>query len=595
MASASDIRAGRAFYELYADRSPFVRGLRLAERELRQWGERARGVGQSIAIAGAALSAPFVLATRTFVRMGDEVQKTALRTGIGAEALSALGYAAGQSGASMDAVAKGLGRLARVQNDARRGTATAIETFDALGVSLQSLSALSPEEQFARVADAVASIEDPMRRAALAQEVFGRGGQELMPLLLEQTRGIAALVAEAKRLDLVVSQEDADAAAALGDAFDRVASAVRMVAFRVGSALAPTLTRTADAVASIVAELSRFVGANRGLVVALAAAAASVLVVGVAIAGLGFTMIALSAIAGGLASALGVLGVAVAAIASPLGLVALGAVSAASAVVALNDDVRSMVSDSVSALGEFAQSWAVVLQGALKALASGNVSGAAGVLFLSLEGAFQAGFASLLGAVLEFSVGFTAQFFDLFARVERGFNSFVAAIQSGTLSTAGRIAELIGEATGSDALIGIGVGLRAAGNARAAVGASEANARTDAELQARLDELVGVQSGVRAALIDPLGRAAELARTRADELARALVGGGSGSVPVFGARDEDQARSETVGVGAFNAAAARLLGAGDTKQERIVRATEETARYARETADALRSRGGVFA
>ena len=56
------------------------------------------------AAAGAAAAAAVV----RFAQVGDQLQKTSIRTGIAVESLSRLDYVAGQSGASFQALATGL-------------------------------------------------------------------------------------------------------------------------------------------------------------------------------------------------------------------------------------------------------------------------------------------------------------------------------------------------------------------------------------------------------------------------------------------------------------------------------------------------------
>ena len=60
------IRAGRAYVELFADASKLARGLKLAERQLRDFGGRVQGLGLRLASVGGAVLAPMGLATRTF-------------------------------------------------------------------------------------------------------------------------------------------------------------------------------------------------------------------------------------------------------------------------------------------------------------------------------------------------------------------------------------------------------------------------------------------------------------------------------------------------------------------------------------------------
>ena len=72
MAGGRDIRAGRAFIEL-SIRSKVVRGLRNAQRRLRAFGQGMSSVGRMMVGVGAAITAPFVLATRHFMKAGDEL------------------------------------------------------------------------------------------------------------------------------------------------------------------------------------------------------------------------------------------------------------------------------------------------------------------------------------------------------------------------------------------------------------------------------------------------------------------------------------------------------------------------------------------
>ena len=55
--------------------------------------------------------------------------------------------------------------------------------FDALGLSAEQFKGLSPEQQFQLVANALGGVEDASTRAALAQDVFGKAGTSLTPVV----------------------------------------------------------------------------------------------------------------------------------------------------------------------------------------------------------------------------------------------------------------------------------------------------------------------------------------------------------------------------------------------------------------------------
>jgi len=200
MASTQGIRAGRAFVELFADDSKLVRGLRRAEKRLKAFGDRIRNLGLKIAGLGAAMLAPMLGAAKAFGSMGDQVAKMAKRTGFGVEALSELTFVASQTGTSLEAMETGFRRMQRSIYDAGRGLSTQTDALTDLGLEYKDLAGLAPEDQFKLLAEAISRIEDPTRKAALAQALFGRAGTQLLPMMASGAKGIEILQAEARRL-----------------------------------------------------------------------------------------------------------------------------------------------------------------------------------------------------------------------------------------------------------------------------------------------------------------------------------------------------------------------------------------------------------
>ena len=84
------------------------------------------------------------------------------------------------------------------------------------------------EDLFMEVARALSLETNETKKAALAQEIFGRSGQAMLPMLRDGEEGLLALMEEAKRLGLIMSKEDAKAAADLKDAWTRLWSAAKM-------------------------------------------------------------------------------------------------------------------------------------------------------------------------------------------------------------------------------------------------------------------------------------------------------------------------------------------------------------------------------
>ena len=223
------------------------------------------------AAAGAAAAAAVV----RFAQVGDQLQKTSIRTGIAVESLSRLDYVAGQSGASFDALATGLRVMAKFSDDLRRGSLLAVDAMEQLGLQQSDLAGLNPQQMFARLADAISGIEDPLQRAAAAQKIFGRGGTQLLPMLDMGAAGIAELAQQADDLGAVMSTDAANNAAALTDAIDNVQRAATGAAVQFANVFAPAITAATGTFAALIA------GSQSGIQVmaALAAGVAAFLVV----------------------------------------------------------------------------------------------------------------------------------------------------------------------------------------------------------------------------------------------------------------------------------------------------------------------------
>ena len=75
MPGANDIRAGRAFVEAYLDKTKLNRGLKSIGGDLKRFGAGISAMGKKLLGVGAAIAGPFLLAARSFAKMGDELDK----------------------------------------------------------------------------------------------------------------------------------------------------------------------------------------------------------------------------------------------------------------------------------------------------------------------------------------------------------------------------------------------------------------------------------------------------------------------------------------------------------------------------------------
>jgi len=331
VAEARGIRAGRAFVELFADDSKLVAGLNRAAARLKAFGASVSAVGMKLATLGGAALAPMAIAARGFASAGGALFDMSKRTGVSAEALSTLGYAAQQSGAGIEDLEKGLRKMQRSISEAADGSKTAEETLAKLGLTTKNIVGLAPEEQFRLLADRLDGVIDPTTKAAMAMKLFGRGGTALLPMMAGGAAALDKWRAQAERLGVVMSTQDAAAADEFDDAMTDLWTSLKYGSHAVGAALTPMLKSLTERLTAVTATVRALVSANQALVVSSMKVAAGIATAGVALVGLGKVV--------GVASVgLRVVAVVAGVLASPLALAvaALGAVAAAMAYAGLS-------------------------------------------------------------------------------------------------------------------------------------------------------------------------------------------------------------------------------------------------------------------
>jgi hypothetical protein len=248
-----------------------------------------------VLVGTAGIGAITAVAT-TFAKVGDEVNKASQRIGVGVEQLAGLKYAAEQSGAGLETLEGGFRRMSRVINDAKDGLGEAQRTLESLGVTLSDLQGLRPDQQFKLMADRLSRVSDATTKAALAQELFGRSGTQLLPLIRDGARGIEELEQRQRRLGIVFRRDAAEAATDFGDALKDVGDQLKFVAFEAGAVVARAIRPYIDRVQEILRFTIDWVRQNGELIITFGKVSAAILGVGVASVVLGKTI----ALVGGL-------------------------------------------------------------------------------------------------------------------------------------------------------------------------------------------------------------------------------------------------------------------------------------------------------
>jgi hypothetical protein len=170
-------------------------------------------------------------------------------TGVSTEALSGLGYAAKQSGVDQEQLTKGLEKLNKAIFAAAVAPESAQNAFTRLGVSVKGADGAirSTEAIFGDLATKFSGMPDTAERGALAMQLFGKAGAELIPLLKKGKEGIDAFVETAKKLGLVIDQETAEAAHHFEQTLNELKAAGEGASLQLSKQLLPAMQAVATA------------------------------------------------------------------------------------------------------------------------------------------------------------------------------------------------------------------------------------------------------------------------------------------------------------------------------------------------------------
>lgn len=234
------------------------------------------------------------------LKNADSLAKQADLTGIQTERLAGLRLAADETGAGQEKLDAGLATMAKRLGEAARGSGAAKDALSTLGLSADELLKLSPDQAFARIADAVNDVDEPMQRVALTANIFSKGNADLVRTLALGSDGLDRMTDDADKLGLSLSRVDAAKTEAANDAIGRVGKLVQGVGQTVAVQLAPFITEAANRIVAFGTDGNRatkfVIGGVEALTVGVARAMDGVTLIRAGI--VGFESAALFAIGG---------------------------------------------------------------------------------------------------------------------------------------------------------------------------------------------------------------------------------------------------------------------------------------------------------
>lgn len=209
----------------------------------------------AITAATAALAAggaAFVKSSNEVAQYGDNVDKMSQKLGLSAKSYQEWDYVMQLAGTDMGSMTTGLKTLTNKLDDAKNGSDEARGMFEKLGISMEDINTMSREDLFAKTIEGFQGMADSTDRAALANDLFGKSGQNLAPLFNQSAEATRGLIEQANQYGMIMSGDAVKASADFEDALTRMQSTMTGAKNALIAEFLPSLTSMMDGVSMLV-------------------------------------------------------------------------------------------------------------------------------------------------------------------------------------------------------------------------------------------------------------------------------------------------------------------------------------------------------
>lgn len=234
------------------------------ERTTSKIGRSMTKAGTVMLGASAAVGGSILAVGKSTADYAGDMYDMARGAGIGVEAFQKLAYAGRMSGVETEKLSASLVKFDRMVAEATGGNKTYMQTFEDLGIKIKDSAGnlRQPNEIFEDVADIFHNTEDGIGKTALAVELFGKSGADLIPMLNDGKAGLKAFYAEAERLGLALSNEMIAKGDAFSDQLENIGEQVKGVKLQLGAALIPALSAATEKISKVIDKITKWVQEN---------------------------------------------------------------------------------------------------------------------------------------------------------------------------------------------------------------------------------------------------------------------------------------------------------------------------------------------
>lgn len=174
----------------------------------------------------------------------DNIDKMSQKIGFTTDAFQEWDFIMKHSGSSIEAVK---GSIVKLDKALESDT----DAWEKLGLSQEQLLNMSSEERFEATVKALQGVSDETEKAALAQDVFGKSYQELMPLLNTTAEETEAMKQQVHDLGGVMSEDAVKAGAQFQDSLQNLKTALTGAKNNLMGEFLPSLSTVMDGLSAL--------------------------------------------------------------------------------------------------------------------------------------------------------------------------------------------------------------------------------------------------------------------------------------------------------------------------------------------------------
>jgi len=240
----------KLFGSVLIDNDEAIDALKKTNKEGEGVGSKLKKMGGVALKAGAAVGAAAVAGGAALYGMAtkaagatDRIDKMSQKIGLSRQGFQEWDFIMSQSGMSVDQLQGGFKALVNNIDQAIDGTGKGAEAFNALGISVKDTNGQvrNQEDVFNEAVVALQKMEDGTEKAKLANDLFGRSGSEMMPLLNGAAGSVDEMRQKAHELGLVMGDEAIDAGVVFTDSIDQMQRSFGAVVTQIGVAVMPMI------------------------------------------------------------------------------------------------------------------------------------------------------------------------------------------------------------------------------------------------------------------------------------------------------------------------------------------------------------------